>query len=305
MAYTKQTWTDGQTVYASQLNHIEDGIEAVEAEIPTDASDVGAIPAPSSPASGDVLKYNGSAWIADESDGLSSGIKQALLNCFAHVAWTDEHGQDYYDALEEALYPPADLVSISAVYTQSGTVYDTDTLDSLKADLVVTATYDDSTTDTVTTYTLSGTLTAGTSTITVSYEGKTTTFNVTVTHKQASGDNVWYDGATYENLTIVQNEYVKAADGTFNGYSGWDRTGYVYCEGASSITFPPMPEQSGTSPRSNAFYTNNTGTWKSQFTLSKTETTTVTVPSGAKYFAISSESAALAACINAGIVPHA
>ena len=37
MAYTKQTWTDGQTVYASQLNHIEDGIEAVEAEIPTDA----------------------------------------------------------------------------------------------------------------------------------------------------------------------------------------------------------------------------------------------------------------------------
>ena len=74
------------------------------------------------------------------------------------------------------------LSSISAVYTQSGTVYDTDSLDSLKSDLVVTATYSDSSTATVPSadYTLSGTLTAGTSTITVSYSDKTTTFNVTV-----------------------------------------------------------------------------------------------------------------------------
>lgn len=72
------------------------------------------------------------------------------------------------------------LSSISAVYTQSGTVYDTDTLDSLKDDLVVTAHYSDSTTQTVTTYTLSGTLAVGTSTVTVAYGGKTTTFTVTV-----------------------------------------------------------------------------------------------------------------------------
>ena len=75
----------------------------------------------------------------------------------------------------------ATLVSISAVYTQSGTVYDTDSLDSLKADLVVTATYDDTSTETITNYVLSGTLAVGTSTITVSYGGKTTTFTVTVT----------------------------------------------------------------------------------------------------------------------------
>ncbi len=75
------------------------------------------------------------------------------------------------------------LSSISAVYTQSGTVYDTDTLDSLKADLVVTAIYSDSSTETVPAadYTLSGTLTAGISTITVSYGGKTASFDVTVT----------------------------------------------------------------------------------------------------------------------------
>ena len=113
--------------------------------------------------------------------GLTEDIKTALLDCFAHVAWTDDQGQTYYDALESALYPPATLSYITAVYTQSGTVYDTDSLDSLKTDLVVTAHYDDSSTAVVTTYTLSGSLTAGTSTITVSYSGKTTTFNVTVT----------------------------------------------------------------------------------------------------------------------------
>lgn len=82
------------------------------------------------------------------------------------------------------------LTSISAVYQQSGTVYDTASLDSLKSDLTVTATYSDSSTATVTEYTLSGTLTAGTSTITVSYGGKTATFNVTVT--EASAVNVTY-----------------------------------------------------------------------------------------------------------------
>ena len=37
MAYEKQTWATGQVITAEKLNHIEDGIEAVEQEIPTDA----------------------------------------------------------------------------------------------------------------------------------------------------------------------------------------------------------------------------------------------------------------------------
>lgn len=36
--------------------------------------------------------------------GLSDEAKTALLNCFEHVAWINEHGQDYYDELYEALY---------------------------------------------------------------------------------------------------------------------------------------------------------------------------------------------------------
>jgi hypothetical protein len=111
---------------------------------------------------------------------LSEVAKAALLNCFAHVAWIDEHGQAYYDALEAALN---DIQSISAVYTQSGTVYATDTLDSLKENLVVTATKPDSTQYVVpdSKYTLSGVLMVGVSTITVTYKGQTATFNVNVT----------------------------------------------------------------------------------------------------------------------------
>lgn len=197
--------------------------------------------------------------------GLTDDIKEALLQLASKVAYIDDGGQDYYDDLFDALYPPvpatsvtlnnnslqfnsigatsqlsatvlpsnttdtaswtssdpsvatvssdglvtsvalgsatitatagnvsatcsvvvaqATVSSISAVFTQSGTVYNTDDLDILKDDLVVTATWSDSSTTTVASadYTLSGTLTVGTSSVTVNYAGKTTTFNVTVT----------------------------------------------------------------------------------------------------------------------------
>lgn len=35
--------------------------------------------------------------------GMSNAAKSALLNCFAKVAWIDDDGQSYYDALESAL----------------------------------------------------------------------------------------------------------------------------------------------------------------------------------------------------------
>jgi hypothetical protein len=38
-----------------------------------------------------------------EDTSLSDEAKAALLACFEHVKWDDEHGQDYYDALDEAL----------------------------------------------------------------------------------------------------------------------------------------------------------------------------------------------------------
>lgn len=88
------------------------------------------------------------------------------------------------------------VASISAVYTQSGTVYDTDTLDSLKADLVVTATFSDSSTSVVPSadYTLTGTLTVGTSTVTVEYGGQTDTFEVSVTDAREALFGQFFDG---------------------------------------------------------------------------------------------------------------
>ena len=114
--------------------------------------------------------------------GLSSEEKQAILDCFAHVAWVDPDGADYYQALYDLFFPPAELVRISAVYTQSGTVYPTTSLDSLKSDLVVKAHYSDGSAVTLSSsdYTLSGTLSVGTSTVAVSYSGKNTSFTVTV-----------------------------------------------------------------------------------------------------------------------------
>lgn len=96
-----------------------------------------------------------------------------------------------------------ELVSISAVYTQSGTVYTTDSLDSLKADLVVTATYSDTSSETIPSadYTLSGTLTEGTSTIYVVYGGKTTTFTVTVSQRVIRV----FKGKGTSGTTIVDN----------------------------------------------------------------------------------------------------
>ena len=134
------------------------------------------------PSTGDVLTFDGDEWVAaapSSGSGLTDDIKEALLQIAQKVAYIDSGGQDYYDDLYDALYP---LTGISAVYTPTTTIYNTDTLNDLIPDLVVTAEYDDGSSETVSSsyYTLSGQLTVGTSTITVSYQGFTDTFTVTV-----------------------------------------------------------------------------------------------------------------------------
>lgn len=152
---------------------------------------------------------------------MSVEAKQALLNLLSHVAYTDEHGQDYYDALEAELFRTAELVSISAVFDQgSAVIYDTDDLDTLRQYLTVTATYEDLSEREITGYTLSGTLTVGTSTITVAYGGKTVTFEVTVSdfmlndiltldgiQNTRSGHNA--SATTWEDLSGNGNDFAK------------------------------------------------------------------------------------------------
>lgn len=170
--------------------------------------------------------------------GLTDDIKQALLQIAQKVAYIDDQGQTYYQDLYDALYPPKPVVSITATYTQSGTVYDTDTLDSLKADLVVTATYDDQSTAIIpaTAYTLSGTLTEGTSTITVSYEGKTATFSVTVTHAtvQYSITNDLTNVTTSNAQTAINSG--EAYTATLTATTGYDITSVSVVMGGQDIT---------------------------------------------------------------------
>lgn len=184
----------------------------------------------------DKIVINGTTYdIGGSGDGLTSDVKAALDQVAAKVAYIDDDGGDYYSALHSALYPPANLSYITCVYTQSGTVYDTASLNSLKSDLVVTAHYTNSTTGTVTDYTLTGTLTVGTSTITVTYGGKTTTFTVTVTEKQQSAayplPNVSYDSGSGENtLSITNGNHI-------TGFSTSNSRQYFVYEDASVGTY--------------------------------------------------------------------
>lgn len=175
-----------------------------------------AIQLPQNPTTGQFLCWNGTAWVAG---GFPPDFIAALLQLAEKVAYIDDGGQTYYSDLFDALYhsEPAELVSISAEFTQGlNVIYDTDSLDTLKQYLVVTATYSDSTTATVpgTDYTLSGTLTEGTSTITVSYGGKTTTFNVTVT-EYVDTRTLLYNWDLTDSLTDTKQSKVAAlANGT-------------------------------------------------------------------------------------------
>lgn len=261
--------------------------------------------------------------------GITEDIKVALLACFEKVAWIDEDGQDYYDALYDALYPPipataislntnalsfatlnttqsltatltpsdttdtvswlssdntvatvsngvvtsvgygtctitatagsvsatcsvtiaqATLSSISAVYTQSGTVYNTDSLDSLKTDLVVTATWSNSATSTVSSndYTLSGNLSVGTSTITVSYGGKTDTFIVTVTVMPVNP----FDGVSW-------NDGFRISGGSeYTGQNNYSTTDYVDVSDISDVTIE-LTSTSGNVSYVIAWYSSN------------------------------------------------
>ena len=188
------------------------------------AEDVGAIRDPDTKSNGQVLTYNGYSWVARTPSGgggggdISDDLKAALLQIAQKVAYIDSQGQTYYQDLYDALYPSATVVSISAVFNQgSAVIYDTDSLDVLRQYLTVTATYDDSSTAVVTTYTLSGTLTAGTSTITAAYDGKTTSFNVSVTQYAVTP---LYNWDLTQSLTDTEQSLVCGTNGTFTEGTG-------------------------------------------------------------------------------------
>lgn len=113
--------------------------------------------------------------------GLSDTAKTALLDCFAHVVWIDEHGQTYYNALRSALYAES-YPKLTAVFNPGlHVVYTDDALDTLKPYLTVTYYETVESTGAVVAandYTLSGTLVDGLSTVLVQNDALVTAVRV-------------------------------------------------------------------------------------------------------------------------------
>jgi hypothetical protein len=112
------------TQAAEEANDAADRAEAAAQTLVIDSTLTHSGQAADAKATGDAI-----AGLEDEIaqivPGLSSEAKAALLACFQHVAWIDEHGQDYYDALENALYPDSGLIHLKGYaygQTSSGNI---------------------------------------------------------------------------------------------------------------------------------------------------------------------------------------
>ena len=113
----------------------------------------------------------------------------------------------------------------------------------------------------------------------------------------------WTDGEAYTDITTVVGSQINASSGVFVTAEGWSRTDFIPCQGAAYISFPELNE---TAMQANhaAFY--NQARWRvAGITLSLSGPKDVEVPADAVFFAVSSETAALADLIEDGIVPHA
>ena len=151
-------------------------IEISQSAISISGSNTAQLVATTTPAGGTVTWASSNTAVATvSSSGLVTGVGNGTARITARCG-------DLTATCTATVSGFATLTGITATYTQSGTVYDTDSLSDLVSDLVVVANYDNSSTVTLTSdqYTLSGTLSEGTSTITVSYGGMVATFTVVV-----------------------------------------------------------------------------------------------------------------------------
>ena len=113
--------------------------------------------------------------------------------------------------------------------------------------------------------------------------------------------NGWTDGIVYTDLEIVENEYINSGSGAFVHYNGWSRTGYVPCDGCSSLTFNHVYQTTSYG----AFYDADHNRVAGLVLQSRAEPHDYTVPATAYYFAFSEGSQNLLDTIEAGIIPHA
>lgn len=206
MVYEKQNFKDGLTLFASQLNHIEDGIVTLANSISDSDGGVEFI----YPESGEVFtsvvpeavpvsisaSYSGGnvaigtsvyalvgvVVTATYSNGTTKAVTGYKLS--GSIAKGSNTITVTYEGLTTTFTVTGveaaqvvTLTSISAIYAGGSVAAGTAVTD--LTDITVIAHYSDGSTAPVTGYTLSGEIAEGSNTITVGYGGKTTTFTVT------------------------------------------------------------------------------------------------------------------------------
>lgn len=119
-----------------------------------------------------------------------------------------------------------------------------------------------------------------------------------------SGDG-WESGVPYSGIETVDGEriYTTQNQGYIESATGWSRTGYVPCGGASKIIFSAMPGSAANVGR--CYFYSGGAIAIQQFSLSISQDKEISVPDGAEYFMLSGETAALESCLEDGITPYA
>lgn len=113
----------------------------------------------------------------------------------------------------------------------------------------------------------------------------------------------WTNGIAYTDITVVKNSFVDN-NGVFSNYSGWNRTGYVPCNGAASLEVPKL-SGSGGDTKYCAFYTAE-HTYIRKFNVAHgTGYTVVSVPANAYYFVLSETADSLTYWLETGVIPRA
>lgn len=109
----------------------------------------------------------------------------------------------------------------------------------------------------------------------------------------------WTDGEPYE-FTFIENEYVNVSSGEFVAYSGWKRTDYVNCAGATKIA----KTNASAASTYGVFYNAEKERIIGMITPDTTGGTSadITVPVGACYFVTSDSNANMDALV---LIPYA
>lgn len=114
--------------------------------------------------------------------GLTDNVKVALLACFKHVHWDDEHSVDYYDALEAALYAAESRLTAVIDYGNA-TLFEDDPLSKVRW---MTKVYYDGVEISPGDCTFTGNLIAGQNVLTITYNDESTSIIVEAEEKPAS-----------------------------------------------------------------------------------------------------------------------